>query len=68
MKYAKRIDGVITTDSIWASPDEATVTYVKSDGTINNLAGNLTTPAGIFYTVKSGDYNGYPGYIRQTLS
>lgn len=68
MKYAKRADGVMTTDSIWSSPDEATVTYIESDGTIKNLAGNLTTPAGIFYTVKSGDYNGHPGYIRQTLS
>ena len=66
MKYAKKVNGVVTTDSIWSSPDEATVTYITETGKIDNLAGNLTTPAGIFYTVKSGDYNGYPGYIRQT--
>jgi hypothetical protein len=64
MMYPKYVNGVATTDSIWSSPDYATVAHIKPDGTIDNLSGNLTTPAGIFYTKKTNDYNGYPAYIR----
>ena len=48
------------------NPDEMTITYVDKRGKIINLAGNMTTPAGIFYTSPSGRYNGAPAFIRQT--
>lgn len=47
-------------------PDEMTVTYVDDKGKIINLGGNLTTPAGIFFTTKSGNYHGAPSFMRRT--
>lgn len=46
--------------------DAMTVTYKNSDGSIKNLAGNLTTPAGIYFTTKGVGYNGAPNFIRRT--
>ena len=48
-------------------PDEATVTYVDSKGKLINLAGNLTTPAGVYFTSRAEkDYHGAPAFIRRT--
>lgn len=57
-------DGTYT--NTWASADDMTVSYTKNDGTVDNLSGNLSTPAGMFYSNWSGTYNGAPGMIRQT--
>jgi hypothetical protein len=44
-----------------------TVTYVDDKGHIKNLAGNLTTPAGIYYSKQSKrKYNGAPSFYRRT--
>lgn len=43
-----------------------TVTYVDSKGKIKNLAGNLTTPAGVYFTTASGSYHGAPSFVRRT--
>lgn len=48
-------------------PDEATVTYVDSKGKLINLAGNLTTPAGVYFTSRAErNYHGVPSFIRRT--
>lgn len=46
--------------------DDMTVTYVDSEGNIRNLAGNLSTPAGIYFTTKGGQYHGAPSFMRRT--
>lgn len=46
--------------------DEMTVTYTDDNGNIINLAGNLSTPAGIYFTTKGGMYHGAPSFIRRT--
>lgn len=47
--------------------DDMTVTYVDSKtGEIKNLAGNLSTPAGIYFTTKGENYHGAPSYMRRT--
>jgi hypothetical protein len=43
-----------------------TITYSDKKGDIKNLAGNLTTPAGIYFSSKTNDYHGAPSYIRRT--
>lgn len=43
-----------------------TVTYVDDKGNIKNLAGNLSTPAGIYYSDRTGDYRGAPAFMRRT--
>jgi hypothetical protein len=43
-----------------------TITYVDSKGNIKNLSGNLTTPAGIYFSSRSNNYHGAPSYIRRT--
>lgn len=63
--FKKRNSDGTYTDT-WASADDMTISYTKDDGTINNLSGNLSTPAGMFYSNWSGIYNGVPGMIRQT--
>lgn len=57
-------DGTYT--NTWASADDMTISYTKDDGTVDNLSGNLSTPAGMFYSNWSSTYNGAPGMIRQT--
>ena len=48
-------------------PDEMTVTYVDEKGHIKNLEGNLTTPAGVYFSKQSkGRYNGAPSFYRRT--
>ena len=60
----RNADGTYT--DTWASADDMTISYTKDDGTVDNLSGNLSTPAGMFYSNWSGVYNGTPGMIRQT--
>lgn len=49
------------------NPDEATITYVDDNGHLLNLAGNLTTPAGVYFSTKAErTYNGAPSFIRRT--
>jgi hypothetical protein len=43
-----------------------TITYVDSKGNVKNLSGNLTTPAGIYFSSRSNNYHGAPAYIRRT--
>lgn len=47
------------------NPDEMTITYTDKNGHIINLAGNLTTPAGIYYSTPS-NYKGSPSFFRRT--
>lgn len=63
--FKKRNSDGTTTDT-WASADDMTISYTKDDGTVDNLSGNLSTPAGMFYSNWSNIYNGAPGMIRQT--
>lgn len=63
--FKKRNSDGTYTDT-WASADDMTISYTKDDGTVDNLSGNLSTPAGMFYSNWSGTYNGVPGMIRQT--
>lgn len=63
--FKKRNSDGTYTDT-WASADDMTISYTKDDGTVDNLSGNLSTPAGMFYSNWSGTYNGAPGMIRQT--
>ena len=63
--FKKRNSNGTYTDT-WASADDMTISYTKDDGTVDNLSGNLSTPAGMFYSNWSGTYNGAPGMIRQT--
>nr|DAJ81413.1 MAG TPA: putative carnitine operon oxidoreductase [Caudoviricetes sp.] len=46
--------------------DDMTVTYVDEKGNIKNLAGNLSTPAGVYFTTRGGDYHGAPSFLRRT--
>ena len=46
--------------------DDMTVTYVDNKGKIKNLAGNLSTPAGVYFTTKGELYHGAPSYMRRT--
>lgn len=43
-----------------------TVTYVDKNGNIRNLAGNLSTPAGVYFTSAGGTYHGAPSFMRRT--
>jgi hypothetical protein len=61
--FKKRNSDGTYTDT-WASADDMTISYTKDDGTVDNLSGNLSTPAGVFYSNWSGTYNGAPGMIR----
>lgn len=63
--FKKRNSDSTYTDT-WASADDMTISYTKDDGTVDNLSGNLSTPAGMFYSNWSDMYNGAPGMIRQT--
>ena len=48
-------------------PDEMTITYGNDSGKLDNLAGNLTTPAGIYYLHRNeGLYHGAPSFMRRT--
>lgn len=50
-------------------PDEATITYVDENGKLINLGGNLTTPAGVYFTTRAQrDYSGAPSFIRRTIN
>lgn len=50
-------------------PDEATITYLDERGRIKNLEGNLTTPAGVYFTSRANkDYKGAPSFIRRTYN
>lgn len=46
--------------------DDMTKTYVDKNGRIINMAGNMSTPAGLYYSNKTGNYHGAPAYMRQT--
>lgn len=46
--------------------DDMTITHTDSNGNLINLAGNLSTPAGIYFTTKGGQYHGAPSFIRRT--
>ena len=59
-------DGFTYQPNTKIDPDEATITYRDSKGKLINLAGNLTTPAGIYFTSRSGIYEGAPSFIRRT--
>ncbi len=48
------------------NPDEMTITYVDEKGHIKNLEGNLTTPAGIYFSTRGGNYNNAPSFYRRT--
>lgn len=48
------------------NPDESTITYVDENGHTKNLAGNMTTPAGVYFTTRTLNYKGAPSFIRQT--
>lgn len=43
-----------------------TVTHTDKSGKIINMAGNLSTPAGVYFTTRSNDYHGAPAFIRKT--
>lgn len=55
-----------TTIRTQIDPDEMTITYVDSKGHIINKGGNLTTPAGVYFTDYSGSYQGAPAFMRRT--
>lgn len=42
-----------------------TVTHTDKYGKIINMAGNLSTPAGVYFTTRSNDYHGAPAFIRK---
>lgn len=46
--------------------DDMTVTHTDKSGKIINMAGNLSTPAGVYFTTRSNDYHGAPAFIRKT--
>ena len=46
--------------------DDMTVTKTDKNGKIINLAGNLSTPAGIFFSTRTLDYHGAPAWMRRT--
>lgn len=46
--------------------DDMTITPTDSKGKLINLAGNLSTPAGVYFTTKGGMYHGAPNFIRRT--
>lgn len=46
--------------------DDMTVTYTNKSGKIINMAGNLSTPAGVYFTTRGNDYHGAPAFIRRT--
>lgn len=46
--------------------DDMTVTHTDKSGKIINMAGNLSTPAGVYFTTRSNDYHGAPAFIRRT--
>lgn len=46
--------------------DDMTVTHIDKSGKIINMAGNLSTPAGVYFTTRSNDYYGAPAFIRRT--
>lgn len=46
--------------------DDMTVTHTDKSGKIINMAGNLNTPAGVYFTTRSNDYHGAPAFIRRT--
>lgn len=48
------------------SSDDMTITHTDNKGNIINLAGNLSTPAGVYFTTKGGNYHGAPSFIRRT--
>jgi hypothetical protein len=48
------------------NPDEMTITYVDEKGHIKNLEGNLTTPAGIYFSTRGSNYNNAPSFYRRT--
>lgn len=49
-----------------SASDDMTITHTDSNGNIINLAGNLSTPAGVYFTTKGGNYHGAPSFIRRT--
>ena len=46
--------------------DDMTITYTDNTGKLINLAGNLSTPAGVYFTTKGNMYHGAPSFIRRT--
>ena len=67
-EYDRRIvnpDKTVSYVKATASPDDMTVTYTNN-GHIINKAGNLTTPAGVFFMSPAGEYRGAPSWMRQT--
>lgn len=50
-----------------AEEDDYTKTYVDKNGKIRNGAGNMSTPAGIFYTDSSGTYHNAPSFMRRDI-
>lgn len=66
--YQRKIveNGATRYEATEVNPDEMTVTYVKPGSQeIDNLKGNLTTPAGIYYSSPT-TYHGVPSFIRRT--
>ena len=51
-----------------AEEDDYTKTYVDKNGKIRNGAGNMSTPAGIFYTDSSGTYHNAPSFMRRDIN
>lgn len=48
------------------SSDAMTTTKIDSKGNLINLAGNLSTPAGLYFTTRGNKYHGAPSFIRRT--
>ena len=63
--FERDINGNYIYKNTQVDPDEMTITYPSENGEIENLQGNLTTPAGIYYT-RRDFYNGNPTYMRLT--
>ena len=66
--YQRKIveNGATRYEATEVNPDEMTVTYVKPGSQeIDNLKGNLTTPAGIYYSSPT-TYHGVPSFMRRT--
>lgn len=46
--------------------DDMTITYVDSKGSIKSGQGNMSTPAGIYYTDPTIPYHNSPAFMRRT--
>lgn len=47
--------------------DDYTKTFINKNNRLIDGAGNMSTPAGIFYTTQGGNYHGAPAFIRRDI-